>query len=115
MPLKKKTGVKTLTKVSEIESKRQAQAMTTIISISVKMLAQLESKVDEMDEVDEKKFRAIAATVKDIKDVLDIKTPEDLEEQKTRIEKLRAEIKKDDAEAKAVSVVFKGADEEWLN
>lgn len=54
----------------------------------------------------------VARALRDIKDVADVKAPGDLEEQAARIDKLRADARRDDAEDATVRVEMDGDVEE---
>ena len=51
--------------------------------------------------------RGYSSAIKDIKDILDIKSAEDLEEQRARIEKLRRDAERDDRSA-SITVTLEG-------
>lgn len=59
-------------------------------------------------------LRALTGAIRDLKEIQDCKGILDVKEQEARIDKLRADTEKDKEEVKAVSVIFKGVDEEWL-
>ena len=76
----------------------------------------LSDKVEQILD-DDKPITASAAknlgdAIKSIKDTQMIRTPEDIEEQKARIEKLRKESAAEDF-GRGVSIEIKGWEEEW--
>ena len=114
--LREQHNAKTITKTMNAIASNQANRAVRLQTVADKLLAKVERLVDEGEELlaDTSVMRDIARVLKDIKDIQMIRSEADLREQEARIEKLRADAKKNEAEeAQTIEVVFAAGPEEW--
>jgi transposase-like protein len=87
--LKDETTSKTVTKIIEIESDKQADRMKRLLTVSDKLLLAVEDAVEKFQAgellLDKGALKSLSGTIKDIKDIQSLKTSLDIEEQKARI------------------------------
>ena len=87
--LRDETTAKTVTKIIEIESDKQADRMKRLLTVSDKLLMAVEDAVEQFQAgelmLDKGALKSLSGTIKDIKDIQSIKTELDIEEQKARI------------------------------
>ena len=108
--LKDETASKTVTKIVEIESDKQADRMKRLLTVSDKLLMAVEDAVEKFQAgellLDKGALKSLSGTIKDIKDIQSIKTELDIEEQKARIAilKKQAESENIDKEVKVTMV-----------
>ena len=95
--LKKECGKKTEKKVLEATAERSARDIERFYSIGNKLLDKAETMIDNIIDADD--FVKCSNAMSKIKDVLDLRSKEDRDEQRARIEKLRKECgDKDDGD-----------------
>lgn len=92
--LKKECGKKTEIKVVEATSQKRARDIERFYSIGNKLLDKAETMIDNIIDADD--FVKCSNAMSKIKDVLDLRSKEDRDEQKARIEKLRREAERND-------------------
>ena len=102
--LKKECGKKTEKKVVEAAAERSARDIERFYSIGSKLLDKAEMMIDDIVNADD--FVKCSNAMSKIKDVLDLKSKDDRDEQKARIEKLRKEAQSDNEEDREVNVIF---------
>lgn len=87
--LRDETTAKTVTKIIEIESDKQADRMKRLLTVSDKLLMAVEDAVEQFQAgellLDKGALKSLSGTIKDIKDIQSLKTELDIEEQKARI------------------------------
>ena len=87
--LRDETTAKTVTKIIEIESDKQAERMKRLLTVSDKLLAAVEDAVEQFQAgelmLEKGALKSLSGTIKDIKDIQSLKTELDIEEQKARI------------------------------
>ncbi len=87
--LRDETTAKTVTKIIEIESDRQANRMKRLLSVSDTLLDVVEDAVNKFQAeqllLDRTALKSLSGIIKDIKDIQNLKTALDIEEQKARI------------------------------
>lgn len=109
--LKDETASKTVTKIVEIESDKQAERMRRLLSVSDTLLDVVEDAVKKFKAeellLDRTALKSLSGTIKDIKDIQSLKTSLDIEEQKARIAILKKQAESDDVD-KEVKVTFEG-------
>lgn len=97
--LKDETTSKTVTKIIEIESDKQADRMKRLLTVSDKLLLAVEDAVEKFQAgelmLDKGALKSLSGTIKDIKDIQSIKTELDIEEQKARITILKRQAEAD--------------------
>jgi transposase-like protein len=113
--LKDETTSKTVTKIIEIESDKQAERMKRLLSVSDELLLVVEDAVKKFKAeelmLDRTALKSLSGTIKDIKDIQSLKTSLDIEEQKARIAILKKQAEADTNGSTEVSITF-GIDEE---
>ena len=113
--LRDKTTAKTVTKIIEIESDKQADRMKRLLTVSDELLNVVENAVKSFQlgelMLDKTALKSLSGTIKDIKDIQNIKTQLDIEEQKARIAILKKQAEADVNGNTEVSITF-GSDEE---
>ena len=106
---------KTVTKIIEIESDKQAERMKRLLTVSDKLLLVVEDAVNKFQAeellLDRTALKSLSGTIKDIKDIQSLKTSLDIEEQKARIAILKKQAEADTNGSTEVSITF-GIDEE---
>lgn len=102
--LKKECGKKTEKKVVEAAAERSARDIERFYSIGNKLLDKAEVMIDNIVDADD--FVKCSNAMSKIKDVLDLKSKDDRDEQKARIEKLRKECGAKDDEDNYTGVVL---------
>lgn len=106
---------KTVTKIIEIESDKQAERMKRLLTVSDKLLLVVEDAVNKFRAeellLDRTALKSLSGTIKDIKDIQSLKTSLDIEEQKARIAILKKQAEADTNGSTEVSITF-GTDEE---
>lgn len=109
--LRDETTAKTVTKIIEIESDKQAERMRRLLTVSDKLLEVVENAVDKFQAeellLDRTALKSLSGTIKDIKDIQSLKTSLDIEEQKARIAILKKQAEADNVD-KEVKVTFEG-------
>lgn len=114
--LKDETTSKTVTKIIEIESDKQAGRMKRLLTVSDKLLLAVEDAVEKFQAgelmLDKGALKSLSGTIKDIKDIQSIKTELDIEEQKARIAILKKQAESDDS-GKDIKVTFEGGFDEY--
>lgn len=87
--LRDETTTKTVTKIIEIESDKQAERMRRLLTVSDELLNVVEDAVNKFKTeelmLDRTALKSLSGTIKDIKDIQNLKTSLDIEEQKARI------------------------------
>jgi transposase-like protein len=90
---------KTVTKIIEIESDKQAERMKRLLTVSDKLLLVVEDAVNKFQAeellLDRTALKSLSGTIKDIKDIQSLKTSLDIEEQKARIAILKKQAESD--------------------
>ena len=113
--LRDEVASKTVTKIIEIESDKQADRMKRLLDVSDELLNVVENAVRkfQVEELllDRTALKSLSGTIKDIKDIQSIKTELDIEEQKARIAILKKKAEADVNGSTEVSITF-GVDEE---
>ena len=114
--LKDKTTAKTVTKIIEIESDKQAERMKRLLTVSDELLLVVEDAVKKFKaeelQLDRTALKSLSGTIKDIKDIQSIKTELDIEEQKARIAILKKQAEGDNVDT-SVTVVFDDEMSKW--
>lgn len=100
--LRDETATKTVTKIIEIESDKQANRMKRLLNVSDKLLKVVEDAVDKFQAeelmLDRTALKSLSGTIKDIKDIQSIKSELDIEEQKARIAILKKQAEADNTD-----------------
>ena len=100
--LRDETTSKTVTKIIEIESDKQAERMKRLLTVSDKLLLAVEDAVEKFQAgelmLDKSALKSLSGTIKDIKDIQSIKTELDIEEQKARIAILKKQAEADNVD-----------------
>ena len=113
--LRDEVATKTVTKIVEIESDRQAERMKRLLTVSDMLLDAVEDAVSKFQAeellLDRTALKSLSGTIKDIKDIQSLKTSLDIEEQKARIAILKKQAEADTNGSTEVSITF-GVDEE---
>ena len=108
--LRDETTTKTVTKIIEIESDKQAERMRRLLTVSDKLLDAVEDAVNKFQAgeliLDKGALKSLSGTIKDIKEIQNIKTQLDIEEQKARIANLKRQAKEDSSDDKPSGVVL---------
>lgn len=109
--LRDETNTKTVTKIIQIESDKQAERMRRLLTVSDELLLVVEDAVKKFKAeeliLDRTALKSLSGTIKDIKDIQNLKTSLDIEEQKARIAILKKQAEADDFD-KEVKVTFEG-------
>ncbi len=105
-------------KIIDIESDKQAERMSRLLTVSDKLLGVVEQAVDSMISVGKPSLekgilKQLSGAIKDIKDIQSIKTELDIEEQKARIAILKKQAESDDVKINEVNVTIGGGEESW--
>ena len=97
--LKDETASKTVTKIIEMESDKQAERMKRLLNVSDKLLEAVEDAVNKFQVgellLEKGALKSLSGTIKDIKDIQNLKTELDIEEQKARIAILKKQAEMD--------------------
>ena len=97
--LRDETTTKTVTKIIEIESDKQAERMRRLLTVSDELLLVVEDAVKKFKAeeliLDRTALKSLSGTIKDIKDIQSLKTSLDIEEQKARIAILKKQAEAD--------------------
>lgn len=97
--LRDETASKTVTKIIEIESDKQAERMKRLLNVSDMLLDAVENAVNKFQAeellLDRTALKSLSGTIKDIKDIQNLKTSLDIEEQKARIAILKKQAEAD--------------------
>ena len=113
--LRDETTAKTVTKIVEIESDKQAERMKRLLTVSDKLLLAVEDAVDKFEAgellLEKGALKALSGTIKDIKEIQSIKTELDIEEQKARIAILKRQAESDDSSKDIKVTIASGLDE----
>ena len=114
--LRDETTAKTVTKIIEIESDKQAERMKKLLTVSDMLLAAVEDAVSKFKAeelmLDRTALKSLSGTIKDIKDIQSLKTSLDIEEQKARIAILKKQAESDNVDT-SVTVVFDDEMSKW--
>lgn len=114
--LRDETTTKTVTKIIEIESDKQAERMKRLLTVSDKLLMAVEDAVEKFKAgellLEKGALKSLSGTIKDIKDIQNIKTQLDIEEQKARIAILKKQAEGDKVDT-SVTVVFDDEMSKW--
>ena len=115
--LRDETTTKTVTKIIEIESDKQADRMKRLLNVSDKLLKAVEDAVDKFQTgellLEKGALKSLSGTIKDIKDIQNLKTELDIEEQKARIAILKKQAESDDNTNNEIKVTFEGSFDEY--
>jgi hypothetical protein len=109
--LRKECGKKTEKKVLEATAERNARDIERFYNIGNKLLDKAETMIDNIIDADD--FVKCSNAMSKIKDVLDLRSKEDRDEQRARIEKLRKEAERDDGKKEMPDFVITGLPEEF--
>lgn len=105
--LRQQQSNKTLTKILTADTKRKADRAARLMSVADKLTDKIERYVDGADVITPTSAKNIADAMKSLKEVCMIRTPEDIEEQKARINKLRNEANKVDQD-RTITITLEG-------
>ena len=112
-----KCTAKSVTKIVEIESDKNAERMRRLLNVSDELLDIVEKAVKEVKTgelvLDRSALKSLSSTMKDIKEIQSIKSKLDIEEQKARIAILKKQAEADDRNVNEVAVVIAGGDASW--
>lgn len=115
--LRDKTTAKTVTKIIEMESDKQADRMKRLLTVSDKLLQAVEDAVDAFQvgelQLDKGALKSLSGTIKDIKEIQNIKSQLDIEEQKARIAILKKQAEAEDTTSNDIRVVISTELEEY--
>ena len=115
--LRDKTTAKTVTKIIEMESDKQADRMKRLLTVSDKLLQAVEDAVDAFQvgelQLDKGALKSLSGTIKDIKEIQNIKSQIDIEEQKARIAILKKQAEAEDTASNDIRVVISTELEEY--
>lgn len=115
--LRDKTTAKTVTKIIEMESDKQADRMKRLLTVSDKLLQAVEDAVDAFQvgelQLDKGALKSLSGTIKDIKEIQNIKSQLDIEEQKARIAILKKQAEAEDTASNDIRVVISTELEEY--
>lgn len=115
--LRDKTTAKTVTKIVEMESDKQAERMRRLLNVSDMLLDAVEESVRAFTtgelSVEKGVLKSLSGAIKDIKDIQNIKSQLDIEEQKARIAILKKQAEADDDKDAVVKITIEGGDEDW--
>ena len=113
--LREQCKQKSVTKIVEIESDKQAERMRRLLTVSDKLLSAVEDAVEQFQAgellLDKGALKSLSGTIKDIKDIQSIKTELDIEEQKARIAILKKQAEAETNGSTEVAITF-GINEE---
>ena len=105
------TLIKTLDKIEDNKSQRLAKLFQLTDIVLDTLLDIVKGKDRKAFLADPKKF---TGAIKDIKEIYMIRSSEDLDEQRARIQKLKKDVESCDKEGSStVEVVFAKEDDEW--
>lgn len=108
--LREQCKQKSVTKIVEIESDKQADRMKRLLTVSDELLNVVENAVKSFQlgelMLDKTALKSLSGTIKDIKDIQNIKTQLDIEEQRARIAILRKQAESDTDKNEAIKVVI---------
>ena len=97
--IREQCKAKSVTKIIEIESDKQAERMKRLLTVSDKLLEAVEDAVEKFQAgelvLEKGALKSLSGTIKDIKDIQNIKTELDIEEQKARIAILKKQAEMD--------------------
>lgn len=105
--LRQQQSNKTLTRILTADTKRKADRAARLMTVADKLTDKIERYVDGADVITPTSAKNIADAMKSLKEVCMIRTPEDIEEQKARINKLRNEANKVDQD-KTITITLEG-------
>ena len=115
--LREQCKAKSVTKIIELESDKQANRMKRLLTVSDKLLQAVEDAVDRFQagelQLDKGALKSLSGTIKDIKDIQSIKSELDIEEQKARIAILKKQAAADEAVDRDIKVVISTELEEY--
>lgn len=115
--LREQCKAKSVTKIIELESDKQANRMKRLLTVSDKLLQAVEDAVDAFQTgellLDKGALKSLSGTIKDIKDIQSIKSELDIEEQKARIAILKKQAAADEAVDRDIRVVISTELEEY--
>ena len=106
--LKEKTITKSLEKISDKKAKQAAKYSDMVDTMTAKLM----KAIDAVDPKDTTAVRRLTASLCDLKELLGIKSELDEKEQRARIDNLRKQIDKEDAQ-EAPTLVIEGLPEEF--
>ena len=102
----------TQAKILEKDIAKKVDRAARLMTVSDKLLDKVEQILDDDKPITASAAKNLGDAIKSIKDTQMIRTPEDIEEQKARIDKLRKETAAEDV-GRGVSIEIKGWEEEW--
>lgn len=112
--LRAETERKTSEKIVETASQLSADARATLYKAALEWARTLVGYTREDLEALKWKPRDVTGALKDCADILDLKSDEDIEEQKARIEKLRRDARQEDDRPQTITVTIQG-DKGWTD
>lgn len=107
---------KTVSKAVNAVGTKQANMAAKLYGVGGLLLDKVKSLLEDNPEVlaDTSAMKDVSVVLKNLKDLMSVKSEADMREQEARIEKLRADAKKNEAEeAQTIEVVFAAGPEEW--
>jgi uncharacterized protein YjcR len=114
--LRDEVATKTVTKIVELESDKQANRMKRLLTVSDELLDVVEEAVKKFKTeellLDRTALKSLSGTIKDIKDIQSIKTELDIEEQKARIANLKKQAESENTTNEVV-VTIAGGEASW--
>ena len=110
--LREQANAKSVAKIVEIESDKQATRMQRLLSVSDALLDAVEDAVRKFQAeelmLEKGALKSLSGAIKDIKDIQSIKSKLDIEEQKARIAILKKQAEEGAMTDKSVQVQFLG-------
>ena len=103
----------TQTKTINAISDKQVDRATKLMSVADKLLEKVEQWVEMDDPITANAIKNLSDAIKNIKEVQMIRTEEDIEEQKARIDKLRKDVEKEDNTDNTIIIQFAAGSEEY--
>ena len=111
---RKQQASTTQAKILEKDIAKKVDRAARLMTVSDKLLDKVEKILDDDKPITASAAKNLGDAIKSIKDTQMVRTPEDIEEQKARIDKLRRDAHKDDDDGnRTVIVTIEGGDGVW--
>ncbi len=112
LELRRQKEEKTMTKIVDFVSSREAKKANRIIDVADKLLCRIANIIDS-SEPDTSEVKQLASALKDLKEIKGFKSDADMREQEARIAKLQRETEKGGNDDSALCITVSGLPEEF--
>lgn len=109
--LRQQQATRTQTKLIEAVERKKVDRAARLMTVADKLLDRVEELIDEGGHMSAGSIKNLSDALKGIKESQMLKSPEDIQEQRERIEKMRRENDQD--KAQGIAIEIRGWEDAW--